>query len=714
MLKNLKRIFISVLIVSMTICMMPSTAFAAGNDEADDIKYTVDSDEVLNFKKDDFNKECKDLTGEDLDYVKFDLPDDDDGILYYDYDSDEDEDDLTKVSSSKKYYYDKSLYISKITFIPDEDYSGTLTIDYSGRDVDGNTYTGEVKIKVEEADSSDTITYKIDEDDEYIKFKDDDFFDVCKKIQKEKLNYVTFTLPNSNDGTLYYDYDEDDDSNTKVKSSKKYYYEDDTPALSKVAFVPDEDFSGTVTIKYKGYDVEDNYFSGTVKIKVEGGGGSDSGTSDDTITYKINATDDIVNFNKKDFLNVCDELNNEELDYVKFTIPSATKGILYYDYSNGIYASVVASSKKYYYDSSPYISRISFVPNKSFTGTCMIEFTGYDVDGDSFSGKVIVTTGSSNTSASSITYDSKANAAVTFKDEDFNSVCKNLMSNQLNYVEFTPPSATNGTLYYGYTSNGNYTSKVKDSTKYYYGGSPYILNVTFVPANNVTGTVTVAYTGYDSTGSSYNGKVLINITSNGSSGVTPDTGTLVSSKYFKDVDISYSWAVPFIDSLYEAEIISGSDSGGSKLYSPASYVTRGDFIYLLYKALNFKTTTTTTAFSDVPSNAYYYNAITMAKALGIVQGSDNKFNPNSPITREDAMVMVLRTVNITGKTIASGDTNSLSKYNDGNTISDYSKSAVAALIKAGIITGSDDNKIYPQGNLTRAQIAAIIYRVRNL
>jgi hypothetical protein len=135
---------------------------------------------------------------------------------------------------------------------------------------------------------------------------------------------------------------------------------------------------------------------------------------------------------------------------------------------------------------------------------------------------------------------------------------------------------------------------------------------------------------------------------------------------------------------------------------------------LLYKALNFKTTSTAANFTDVPSGSYYYTAIVTAKALGIAQGSDNKFYPSSRITREDAMVLVLRTVNITGQTMSSGDISSLSKYSDGNSISDYSKSAVAALVKAGIITGSDDNKIYPQGSLTRAQTAAIIYRIKNM
>jgi len=707
MRKTLLRVLAFVVSISIACWLFPVSAFASSNDEADDIRYTMDSGEILTFDKKNFNEVCEDLTDEQLDYIKFDLPDDDDGMLYYEYDKDEE----VEVSSSKKYYYSKSSYISKVSFVPDNDFIGTVTIEYEGYDVDDNSFTGEIKIKVEEPQGSNIISYSVDDSDETVDFEEDDFFDSCEEVQDENLDYVEFDLPDKDDGILYYNYDEDDeDDNTKVSSSKKYYYEDRSPYISKITFVPDKDFSGTVTIPFTAYDVEGDSFSGKVRIKVVDDDEDDS----DEINYSIDDNDEVVDFDEEDFNDVCEELNNEELDYVKFTIPSASKGILYYNYEDGDYSSIVSSGKKYYYDQSPYIKNITFVPDEDFYGTCKISYKGYDVEGDSFSADISIIIGdSSGETAKIIEYTGTVNNIVIFKDEDFNSVCKSQMDSQLNYVLFTLPSTSYGTLYYGYSANGSYSSKVKESTKYYYGGSPYLLNVAFVPEKDITGTVTIPYKGFDINGSSYAGKVQILI-SNGST-IPIDTSKLVSSKYFSDVDISYSWAVPYIDSLYTAGIISGTSTGtGTKLYSPASNVTRGDFIYLLYKTLGFSTSSVTSDFSDVTSGSYYYTAIKTAKALGIVQGSENKFYPNAPVTREDAMVMVLRAVNITGSTISSGNTDNLSSYIDNRLISDYSRSAVAALIKAGIITGSDDNKIYPQGYLTRAQTAAIIYRVKSL
>ena len=718
MMKRLKRTLTAILIAALALTYQPITAFAkVYDDDADDITCSIDSDETLDFDdiEDDFLDVCDDLTDEDLDYVKFRLPDEDEGILYYDYD--DDDDDNTEVSASRKYYYDsKSPYIKRVTFVPDEDYSGTVTIKYKGYNDDDDSYSGEIKIDVDggSKSSSDTIKYSLDYDEDYIEFDEDDFFKVCKKIQHEDLDYVKFTdLPDDDDGILYYDYDEDedDDDNTEVRSSRKYYY-DRSSYLRKVSFVPDDDFSGTLTFKYTGYDEEGDRYTGKIRITV---GDRDEKKDDSEIAYKAKDRREVVNFDEDDFSDLCDDLNDEDLDYVKFSIPSAKSGILYYNYNEGQYSSVVTSSRKYYVDSSPYLGDVTFVPNDQFSGTCIIDFTGWDVDGKKFSGEVKITVGSGSVNAKTITYTGKPGTATIMKDSDFNQVCRDLMGNQLNYIYFTLPSSSEGTLYYGYTQSGNYSSKVRANTKYYYGGSPYILNISFVPERS--GTVSISYTGYDVEGLSFTGTVQVNstgTTGGSTGGSTPiDTSKLISSKYFSDVDISYSWAVPYIDSLYESNIMSGATVGTSKRYNPASYVTRGEFMLILYRALNLKTTSSAGGFIDVPAGSYYYDAVMTAQALGIAQGSYKQFHPNEKITREDAMVFVQRAVNITGSTLPAGDISGLTSFRDYSSISAYSKSAVATLVKAGIITGSDDNKIYPQGNLTRAQIAAIIFRVIN-
>lgn len=699
----IKKRIAFILIVFVTVLFIPSVSFATTyDDDADTITYTTEEEEEFEFDDDDFDKECDELTGRDLDYVKFTLPSSSYGKLYYDFDTESNSDTVT---TSDKYYMDKADYLKKVTFLPKDNYEGTVTIKYTGYNDNGDSYDGKVKITVGDDDDNDTaddLEYDVDSD-ETLDFDDDDFNSICEDLQDEKLDYVQFDLPSSSSGTLYYKYTSKDNYDSKVTESKKYYY-DESPSISDVTFVPDEDYDGTVTIDYTGYDVDKDDYDGEIKINVEEGTGSS-----DVIEYSVDS-DETVEFNGKDFNNMCDDLNDEKLDYVNFTLPSSSKGILYYDYDKGTYDSKVTAAKDYFYKDDPDISKITFVPSKSFSGVVKIEFDGYDVEDDKFEGTIEITVGGGTLlSANAVSYSTKPGTAVYFKDDDFNNVCKTLMKNTLDYVKFTLPSSSAGKLYYGYTSSSKYTSEVSASTKYYYGGTPYLLNVAYVPASNSTGTATIQYTGYDSEGSAFKGTVQIIL----SGTATPTTG-LKKSKYFKDVDEAYSWSVDYIDSLYASGIIAGTTvDGNTKNFSPASKITRGEFMLLLYRALNLQANTTSGNFSDVAKGSYYYDAIATAKALGIAQGTDNKFYPNTSINRQEAMVLAYRALNKSGKTIAAGDVSSLTAYGDNNVIDSFAKESIAALIKSGIITGSDDNKIHPMENITRAQSAAIIYRIKN-
>ena len=688
-LKNKRIAFI--LVFMITVLFIPAASYAADDDEADDIKYSTDAGEELDFEENDFNDECEDLTGETLRYVKFDTPSSSKGVLYYDYYDDEEE-----VDDDDKYYYDDDPSIDDITFVPDDDYSGTFTISYQGKDTEGNTYTGDIKITVDDDDSdADDITYSVDSDDT-VDFEENDFNDVCQDLNDKDLDYVNFTLPASSKGVLYYDYD--DDGEKKVSKSTDYYYDDD-PSIDDITFEPDEDYSGTFTISYKGYDEDGDSFSGSIKIKVEEGGSSSG-----DIDYSVDA-DDTKDFDEDDFNDYCEDENDETLDYIKFTLPSSSKGVLYYDY-DGDDEKKVKSSDKYYYDKEPSIDNITFEPDEDYSGYCKIEFEGQDEDGDSIEGTVVIAVDNEDLEADTIYLSGTAGSPVTMHDEYFNKECKELLNDTLDYVKFTLPSLSDGTLYYSYT--GSSSAKVSASTKYYYEDkSPYINKVSFVSAGSVAGTYTVKYTGYGTDGGSFTGEVEFTLAAK-AAGSSSGSG----SQYFTDVDSSYSWAVLYVDTLYSTSVITGETAAdGTKRFNPGTSITRGDFMLYLSRALNLTSSSVSGNFSDVPAGSYYYDAIAAAKALDIAQGSDNKFYPNSTITREDAMVLALRAMNKSGYAIGAGDLSNLSAYADNASVSSYAKEAVAALIKSGIINGND-GKIYPKSTITRAEAATVIYRIK--
>ncbi len=653
------------------------------NDTGDStVTYSTDNATPKKLVASDFNTACTSITGNTLSYVKFTLPSSSYGKLYYNYTSSSNYDSL--VSASTKYYRSDSPYISYISFVPNVSYTGTVLISYTGYDTEGDSYSGELIILV--ADSGDnTITCSTDNDTP-VKLVATDFNTACKNATGETLSYVKFSLPSSSYGRLYYDYTSSSNYDSLVSASTKYY-RSKSPYISYISFVPNDSYTGTVSISYTGYDTEGVSYSGKLKITV---------TGSSTITYSTDNTTPIK-LVASDFNTACKNATGETLSYVKFTLPSSTYGKLYYDYtSSSNYDAAVSASTKYYRSDSPYISYISFVPKSGYTGTVSISYTGYDTEGTSYSGKLKITV--TNSGSTTVTYSTDNNTPVKLVASDFNTACKSATGETLSYVKFTLPSSTYGKLYYDYTSTSNYDAAVSASTKYYRSASPYISYISFVPKSGYAGTVSISYTGYNTEGTSYSGKLKITVI---------DTGS--SSRYFNDVGNDLSWAVEAIDYLYEEGVVTGI---GSNRYLPNSSVTRGDFMLMLYRALNLKATAKGN-FSDVPKGSYYYDAIAAAKVLGIAQGDGVHFYPNSSITRQDAMVLVTRSLETARITIPSGSSSDLRSFADRGMLSDYAAAAVASLVKAGIIKG-DGTRINPRSNITRAEMAVILQRVLDL
>lgn len=100
-----------------------------------------------------------------------------------------------------------------------------------------------------------------------------------------------------------------------------------------------------------------------------------------------------ISFDEDDFNDVCEDATDETLSYIKFTLPSASYGKLYYGYEDeDDYTGKVSAGSKYYYDPDDddlySISDVTFVPKDGYTGTVKIAYTGWNEDGDSFTGTI--------------------------------------------------------------------------------------------------------------------------------------------------------------------------------------------------------------------------------------------------------------------------------------------------------------------------------------
>lgn len=512
-----------------------------------------------------------------------------------------------------------------------------------------------------------------------------DFKKVCLDGTGQRLDYVKFTLPTSSRGTLYSNYGYS--SQSKVSTSSKYYDDD----IDEISFVAYNNYSGTVVVSYTGYNIKGQSYSGEIEIQI-----IKLVTDADDISYKTGSYTPLV-FDGDDFDDECRATTGKRLDYIKFSIPSSSYGTMYTNYKSSRYQSKVSSTTKYY-DTD--LDDISFVPVPSYSGTVVITYTGYNIDGKSYTGAVKITVTKEVPLAKDIKISTKEDVAIKFDDEDFNDASVDATGKKLDYVTFTLPSSRSGKLYYNYTSSSKYDSEVTSTKKYYYNGSPYLSRITFLPYKDYYGTVTIKYTGYNVDGFSFTGSVKVEVLS------MPETE---GSLYFKDVTKDYSWAAAQIDYLFLEKVVNGT---GNNNYSPAQNISRGDFMLMLYRALDLRASVRDN-FSDVPKDSYYYQAIAVAKSLGIAKGFDDKFMPTTGITREDAMVLVDRALMVEGKKLSAGKSTDLSAFKDRREVSDYAEASVATLVKAGIIQGSN-SYLNPKSLISRAEMAVILYKVLQL
>ena len=194
---------------------------------------------------------------------------------------------------------------------------------------------------------------------------------------------------------------------------------------------------------------------------------------------------------------------------------------------------------------------------------------------------------------------------------------------------------------------------------------------------------------------------------------TPDTGKEettgnegeTSSARFIDLG-AHAWAADSINALASSGIIKGTSE---TTFSPAANITRADFALLLVRAFKLESENTEN-FADVNASDYFATELAIARNTGLVNGiGDNKFAPRNTITRQDMMVIVYRALEKLEMELETGDVD----YADFDSVAEYAKDAVSALIASGLVNGKS-GKIAPTDYTTRAEVAVLIKRILDL
>ena len=172
-------------------------------------------------------------------------------------------------------------------------------------------------------------------------------------------------------------------------------------------------------------------------------------------------------------------------------------------------------------------------------------------------------------------------------------------------------------------------------------------------------------------------------------------------------DISGHWGEQDILWSFRNQLLMGTSETA---FSPEANLTRGMLAAVLYRLWNDYDDADYSEyrFDDVEQSAYYYQGACWLKFIGIADGEgNNRYRPNSNITREELAAMLLRYAKIQEEIHPSGN---LDGFSDGGKVHDWAKPAVTWAVSQGILKGDEKGRLNPQGLATRAEVAAILHR----
>ena len=402
-----------------------------------------------------------------------------------------------------------------------------------------------------------------------------------------------------------------------------------------------------------------------------------------------------------------------------FTFESPANGTLY---TSSAMSGTVSTTTKY---SASEVSKMVYRPTRT-TGTHTIRYAAYD-------GSAQIATGTINvvTSASTVEYHISANEKQQMVVSDFQRV----YGSGLSSVTFGTNSNSHGALYKGSTTS---SGKVGSEAYSVSTGSNLLKNVCFIAGSTTSKyTVTIPFTANGSSGQ-MNGQLVVyvndthTLNSTGASfrsmgianELTPDNAT--GSTYITIDRIVGGKLYSAYTSIKNCTALTSKDFGSTKFYFSGSGSL--DNLYILPLAdsksvevsytidgstkgtLSFKVNqqTASNQFTDV-SGSYKWaaNSVDFMYMNDIIKGNNTKnpklFGPGAKMTRAMLVTVLYRAA---GEPTVTGITNKFTDNKQGQ----YYYNAVLWASNMGIVNGATATTFDPNGNVTREQIAAILYR----
>lgn len=170
-------------------------------------------------------------------------------------------------------------------------------------------------------------------------------------------------------------------------------------------------------------------------------------------------------------------------------------------------------------------------------------------------------------------------------------------------------------------------------------------------------------------------------------------------------DLTQDWYRESVAYVYRNNLMYGTTN---TTFSPDANLTRAMFAAMLYRLAGSPRVVGTCPFPDVPSTAYYLDAVIWGEKNGVIYGEGGKFNPDGKITREQMAAMMRRYADFCElKTDARAD---LSGFTDAAAVSSWALNDMKWAVAEHLLYGDTNSRLNPTNNATRAEAAAILQR----
>jgi len=179
---------------------------------------------------------------------------------------------------------------------------------------------------------------------------------------------------------------------------------------------------------------------------------------------------------------------------------------------------------------------------------------------------------------------------------------------------------------------------------------------------------------------------------------------LFSSATFASVftDTQGHWAEKEINKWANNGLAGGYSNGD---FQPNGKVTRAEFVTLVNRAFGIEKQSSVGTFSDINSEAWFFNDVCTAKAVGYVSGyQDGTFKPNKTITRQEVAGILTRLLNL------EQNPTGVNNFKDWKQIPQWSRASIGAVVTNNLMGGFPDNTFKPLQSITRAEAVVSLDR----